>query len=227
MTRTKVALVGIGKIALDQHVPALNASPDWELAATVSRSGRWKASPATPTSPPSWPNAPTSPSSRSACPPSRALPMPRPRFCRAACHAGKPPGATLAEVHALEAMAKAKGLTLYATWHSRMAHAVAPAKAWLADKTIKSPHHLARGRAQMAPRPGLGVPARRHGRLRPRHQRPVDPDRDPAQTRPPDRPRWSSRRTARPHRRAADLLGQRHRRFRLAAGRPADLGHRG
>ena len=33
----KVALVGIGKIALDQHVPALTASPDWELAATVSR----------------------------------------------------------------------------------------------------------------------------------------------------------------------------------------------
>ena len=35
----KIALVGIGKIALDQHVPALAASPDWDLAATVSRSG--------------------------------------------------------------------------------------------------------------------------------------------------------------------------------------------
>ena len=33
----KIALVGIGKIALDQHVPAIAASPDWELAATVSR----------------------------------------------------------------------------------------------------------------------------------------------------------------------------------------------
>ena len=36
----KIALVGIGKIALDQHVPAIAASPDWELAATVSRSGK-------------------------------------------------------------------------------------------------------------------------------------------------------------------------------------------
>ena len=36
----KIALVGIGKIALDQHVPAIAASPDWELAATVSRNGR-------------------------------------------------------------------------------------------------------------------------------------------------------------------------------------------
>jgi hypothetical protein len=35
----KVALVGIGKIAVDQHVPAIANSPDWELAATVSRSG--------------------------------------------------------------------------------------------------------------------------------------------------------------------------------------------
>ena len=35
----KVALVGIGKIALDQHVPAIAAAPDWELAATVSRKG--------------------------------------------------------------------------------------------------------------------------------------------------------------------------------------------
>ena len=52
----------------------------------------------------------------------------------------KPPGATLAEVHALEASPQAKGLTLYATWHSRMAHAVAPAKAWLADKTITRAH---------------------------------------------------------------------------------------
>ena len=40
MARTRIALVGIGKIALDQHVPALNTSPDWELAATISRSGK-------------------------------------------------------------------------------------------------------------------------------------------------------------------------------------------
>jgi glycosyltransferase involved in cell wall biosynthesis len=36
----KLALVGIGKIALDQHVPALASSPDWQLAATVSRHGQ-------------------------------------------------------------------------------------------------------------------------------------------------------------------------------------------
>ena len=34
-----ICLVGIGKIAVDQHVPAIVASPDWMLAATVSRAG--------------------------------------------------------------------------------------------------------------------------------------------------------------------------------------------
>ena len=35
----KIALMGIGKIAVDQHVPAIAAAPDWDLAATVSRQG--------------------------------------------------------------------------------------------------------------------------------------------------------------------------------------------
>jgi D-galactose 1-dehydrogenase len=50
----------------------------------------------------------------------------------------KPPGATLAECHALERAADAAGLSIYATWHSREADMVAAAKAWLADKTLKS-----------------------------------------------------------------------------------------
>ena len=33
----KIALVGIGKIARDQHIPAIAENPDWDLAATVSR----------------------------------------------------------------------------------------------------------------------------------------------------------------------------------------------
>ena len=45
----KIALVGIGKIAVDQHVPAIAGSPDWELAATVSRHGQWGVSRRSPT----------------------------------------------------------------------------------------------------------------------------------------------------------------------------------
>ena len=137
----KLALVGIGKIALDQHVPALAASPDWELAATASRAGRVPGV-----------EAFTGIEALLAAHPdigvvSLALP-PVPRFAvaeialRARRHVmlEKPPGASLAEVHALEALALAQGLTLFTTWHSREAKAVAAAKAWLSDKTILSGH---------------------------------------------------------------------------------------
>ena len=137
----KLALIGIGKIARDQHVPALTASKDWQLAATVSRSGTIDgveshgdfASFLT-----ARPDIPVV----SLCMP----PVPRHAYAEAALLAGrhvmleKPPGATLAEVHALTALAADRGLTLFATWHSRMAHGVAPAKAWLAGKTVTRAH---------------------------------------------------------------------------------------
>ena len=141
MAVMNVALVGIGKIAVDQHVPALAASPDWELAATVSRSG-------TVDGVESFTDIATMLAARPDIGMvSLALPpVPRFAYAEAALRAGrhvmleKPPGATLAEIHALQALADRQGVTLYATWHSRMAHAVAPAKAWLADKTITRAH---------------------------------------------------------------------------------------
>lgn len=137
----KIALVGIGKIALDQHVPALAADPAWELAATVSRHGKVDGVEA-------FTDFATFLAARpdvgvvSLCLP----PQPRYPYAEAALKAGrhvmleKPPGQTLAEVHALQALADAQGVTLYATWHSRMAEAVAPAKAWLADKVVRRAH---------------------------------------------------------------------------------------
>ena len=137
----KIALVGIGKIAVDQHIPAIAGSGDWELAATVSRSGQVEGV-----------EAFTGIDEMLAARPdidvvSLCLP-PQPRFAYAqAClKAGrhvmleKPPGQTLAEVHALEALARDAGVTLYATWHSRAAKGVAAAKGWLADKAVQSAH---------------------------------------------------------------------------------------
>ncbi|MCG6113193.1 MAG: Gfo/Idh/MocA family oxidoreductase [Paracoccus sp.] len=131
----KIALVGIGKIALDQHVPALKDSPDWDLAATVSRSGQVAGVPAY-TDIDAMLAAHPDVGTVSLCLP----PVPRFAAAQAVLRAGrhlmleKPPGATLSEVHALQAMAQ--GVSLYATWHSRMAHGVAGARAWLADRTI-------------------------------------------------------------------------------------------
>ena len=50
----------------------------------------------------------------------------------------KPPAATLGEVEAMVAAAEAAGRVLFGTWHSRFAHAVAPAKAWLEGRTVRS-----------------------------------------------------------------------------------------
>lgn len=133
----KIALAGIGKIARDQHIPALVASSDWELAATVSRHASVNGVEA-------FDDFEAMLKARpdievvSLCMP----PVPRFDYARAAIRAGrhvmleKPPGATLSECHALEAMARDAGVSIYATWHSREAAMVATAKAWLVDKKL-------------------------------------------------------------------------------------------
>ncbi len=134
----QIALVGIGKIAVDQHVPAITASPDWELAATVSRHGTVGGVPA-------YTDFDKMLAERpdirvvSLCLP----PVPRFDYAARAIRAGrhvmleKPPGATLSECHALADMARAQRVSLYATWHSRQADKVPAAKAWLQDKTLR------------------------------------------------------------------------------------------
>lgn len=136
-----ICLVGIGKIALDQHVPAIAASPDWHLAATVSRAGSVGGVPAYDDFAQMLAERPDI-GTVSLCLP----PVPRYDYAAAAIAAGrnvmleKPPGATLAEVQALAQMAQAAGVTLYTTWHSRMAAGVAAAKAWLAGKAVIQAH---------------------------------------------------------------------------------------
>jgi D-galactose 1-dehydrogenase len=136
MTRP-IALVGIGKIARDQHIPAIAGGADWHLAATVSRHGTVEGVEAFTDFAEFLTARPDVDTVSLALPP-----VPRYAYAEAALRAGrhvmleKPPGATLAEVHALAALADEAGRSLYTTWHSRMAEGVAPAKAWLADKTI-------------------------------------------------------------------------------------------
>ncbi len=138
---TPICLVGIGKIAVDQHVPAIAGSDDWDLAATVSRAGTVDGVQSYTDFDQMLAERPDIPVISLCLPP-----VPRYDYAAKAIAAGrhvmleKPPGATLAEVDALAVMAKAAGVTLYTTWHSRMAKGVAPAKAWLADKEITSAH---------------------------------------------------------------------------------------
>jgi D-galactose 1-dehydrogenase len=138
---TPVCLVGIGKIAVDQHVPAITASPDWSLAATVSRAGTVAGVAAFTDFDKMLAERPDVPVISLCLPP-----LPRFAYAQKAIAAGrhvmleKPPGATLAEVHELRALAEQAGVTLFATWHSRMAKGVAAARAYLAGKTVTAGH---------------------------------------------------------------------------------------
>ena len=133
----RIALVGIGKIARDQHLPALAANPHFALVATASRSGGL----------PGLPNftdvagliaSGTRLDAVALCTP----PAGRDQLAAAAIAAGlhvmleKPPGTTVEEVEAIAAQARARGVSLFASWHSREAPGVAPARDWLAGRRI-------------------------------------------------------------------------------------------
>lgn len=133
-----IALVGIGKIARDQHIPAITASQDWELKACVSRHGAVA-------DVENFTDFSTFLKTRedvrvvSLCMP----PVPRFDYAQAALRAGrhvmleKPPGASLAECHKLARLAEANRVTLFTTWHSREAGMVDAARDWLANQHLR------------------------------------------------------------------------------------------
>lgn len=139
MKPIRIAIIGLGKIARDQHLPAIAGNANFTLAATMSPRGAgvdgvphytdWNAllteGPAI--------------DAVALCTP----PQVRYAMAAQALAAGlhvfleKPPGATLSEVEALTQQAKRAGVTLFASWHSRYAAGVAPARAWLASRRIQ------------------------------------------------------------------------------------------
>jgi len=139
VTPIRLALVGLGKIARDQHLPAIAADDRFELAAVVSRNADLDGV-AHFTTLAELLASDVAVDAVSLCTP----PQPRHALAHQALAAGKhvmlekPPGATLSEVEDLRLTAAERGLTLQTTWHSRYAHGVEPARQWLADKTIRS-----------------------------------------------------------------------------------------
>ncbi|ATU92033.1 Gfo/Idh/MocA family protein [Phyllobacterium zundukense] len=139
MPPINLAIVGVGKIVRDQHLPSVARSADFNLVATASRHGTIDGVPAYKTIDEMLDAVPSI-DAVSLCMP----PQYRYEAAHKALSAGKhvflekPPGATLSEVADLEAIAAARGVSLFASWHSRYAPAVEPAKAFLASTHIKS-----------------------------------------------------------------------------------------
>ncbi|QDH34271.1 Gfo/Idh/MocA family oxidoreductase [Porphyrobacter sp. YT40] len=134
----RIAIVGLGKIASDRHIPAIDGDAGFVLAATVD-----------PTAQPrdgvphfgdlaSLLDSDIAIDAVAICTPPQA----RYDLAHMALGAGKhvlvekPPAATVTAAQALAATAQESGAVLFAAWHSRYAHGVAPAREWLQGRTI-------------------------------------------------------------------------------------------
>ncbi len=142
MAKRKIAIVGLGKISLDQHLPVIEAGDDFELAAVVSQRGL---------SHRGVPSFKTPAELYRALPEIDVIavntpPAVRPALARQALDEGKdvllekPPAATLTELADLETHAWAKGRVLFATWHSQFNPAVERARTLLSENGVRSLH---------------------------------------------------------------------------------------
>ena len=133
----RLGIVGVGKIARDQHLPSIAANPAFELIAAASRNGTVDG----------IQNFKTIEAMVEAVDDLDAVALcmpPQFRFVAAkvACVHGlhtlleKPPGANVSEVQALAKIAADQGVSLFATWHSRFGGAVEQARTLLANSEI-------------------------------------------------------------------------------------------
>jgi D-galactose 1-dehydrogenase len=140
MARKKIAVIGIGKIAIDQHLPVIDKSKDFEVAATVStRMVAHRDLPVFKTPAELYAKMPEIELVAICTPPGV-----RHAFVREAIDAGKhilmekPPTPTISELDDLVAHAKKKKRILFQTWHSRYNEAVDATKKILKKDGVKS-----------------------------------------------------------------------------------------
>jgi predicted dehydrogenase len=137
--RLRMGLLGIGKIARGQHIPALNANSRYELVACASRN-------ATVVGVPSFPDLDTMLAAMpdlnciSICTPPQAHFAAALTALRAGKHVmlEKPPTATTRQIALLAEEAARRNLTLFQTWHSRFAAGVDAAREWLRTRKLVS-----------------------------------------------------------------------------------------
>ena len=138
--KKKIAVIGIGKISQDQHLPVIDKSPDFELAACVSTRGIGHGDVPVFKTPAELYKAMPEVELVAICTP----PGVRHAMVREAVAAGKhvllekPPTPTITEFEDLVAYGEKKGRVLFQTWHSRYNAAVDAAKLILKDEGVAS-----------------------------------------------------------------------------------------
>lgn len=138
MKPIKIAILGFGKIAGDQHVPAIEGNDRLQLVASSSRSGQGVGQTFT-----DWREMIRSVNGLEAVA-ITTPPGPRYEIARECILAGlhclleKPPTAGLAEINDLACLAEAQQVSLFTTWHAQHHATVDAAAKALAGKRIKS-----------------------------------------------------------------------------------------
>ena len=133
-----IAILGFGKIAADQHVPAIAENPRLELVACSSRSGHGVGTVFT-----DWRELIRSVEGLEAVA-ITTPPGPRYEMARECILAGhhclleKPPTAGLTEIADLDCLAQAQQVSLFTTWHAQHHSTVDAAAQALAGKRIAS-----------------------------------------------------------------------------------------
>jgi D-galactose 1-dehydrogenase len=137
----RIAIAGYGKIAKDQHVPAIAADPRFELAAVLSSRPQLDCGVPCFSSMGALTEAMAGGIDAVAiCTP----PTARHAIARDAFGAGlhllleKPPAATLGEIEEIARLGRRARRTLFTAWHSQHAAGVTAAKASLAEQTVRS-----------------------------------------------------------------------------------------
>jgi D-galactose 1-dehydrogenase len=140
MSKIPLGLVGVGKIAIDQHIPSITETGLFDLVAVVSQRG---------VEVPGARTFKTQTDMLRAIPDLAAVanctpPLVRHAMAIEALAAGKhlliekPPTASVAELADMDSTATAAGKTLFATWHSQFNPAVDQAAAILAARHPRS-----------------------------------------------------------------------------------------
>jgi D-galactose 1-dehydrogenase len=135
----RIGIIGLGKIAQDQHIPVIRANPSFDLLAVSSQRGL---------SVEGIPHAFKDYHDVLALPALEAVsictpPQVRHRIAREALRAGKhvllekPPAATLSELEDLKHVAAEAGRVVFTTWHSQYNRGVDEARKALAGQRIK------------------------------------------------------------------------------------------
>jgi D-galactose 1-dehydrogenase len=137
----RMAIVGVGKIARDQHIPAIIANPAFRLVGAASRHAAVAGVSNFPTIEAMLAGTLDIDAVAICTPPAHHYQAAKLALARGK-HVllEKPPCTTLAQFDSMVALAQAAGRTLYQTWHSRHALGVAPAARLLQERRLRRVH---------------------------------------------------------------------------------------